>query len=461
MDFEKLSSYVERHREEYLKQLGTILEIESISADSSRKGEMVRCAEAISEMMHDAGIENVRLFETEGNPLVYGEYLHAGPGPTVLVYGHYDVQPVDPLAEWKSPPFQATVKGDDLYARGSSDDKGQLFMHLKAFEAFRKLFSDIPVNLKYIFEGEEEIGSMHLEPFIREHGDLLGADVVVISDTAMYGRDMPTICYGLRGMAYMELTVENAPIDLHSGSFGGAVENPVHVLADIISGLHDRYGRITVPHFYDDVEDVSGKERDEIARLPYSDAEFLRQSGAVAPQGEFGYSTNERLWIRPALDVNGIYGGFAGEGAKTIIPSKATAKISMRLVPKQQSAKILEFFEIYVRQIAPPTVKVSVINMHGGEPAVTRIDHPAVRAASSALEQVFGKKTYFIREGGSIPEVLTFQEALGAPVVLVGFGLPDENSHAPNEHLYLRHFFDGMKTLALLYENLALVKPLR
>ncbi len=457
MDFQKISSYVEEHRKEYLEELGTLIEIESVSADPSRKGEMVRCAEAISRMMREAGIEHVKLFETDGNPLVYGEHLHAEGGPTVLVYAHYDVQPVDPLEEWKTPPFTATVRGEDLYARGSSDDKGQLFMHLKAFEALKNLSPDVPLNLKYIFEGEEEIGSVHLEPFIREHGDLLAADVVVISDTAMYGRDIPTICYGLRGMAYLELTVENAPIDLHSGSFGGAVENPVHVLSDIIASLHDKYGRVTVPHFYDDVEEVPLKERDEIARLPYTDAEFLRQSGVVAVNGEFGYSTNERLWIRPTLDVNGIYGGFTGQGAKTIIPSKATAKISMRLVPHQESAKILNLFESHIRQIAPPTVKVSVVKMHSGEPAITPIDHPAVRAASTALEQVFGKKTYFIREGGSIPEVLTFQETLGAPVVLLGFGLPDENSHAPNEHLYLRHFFDGIKTIALVYENLALV----
>lgn len=455
MDYEKLSAYVDGNKAAYLDELAKIIRIESVSADPSKKGEMFRCAETISGAMSAAGVENVRLFETEGNPLVYGDYLHAEGKPTVLVYGHYDVQPADPLSEWETPPFELTVRGDDVCARGSSDDKGQLFMHLKAFEAFRKVGAKLPVNVKYIFEGEEEIGSIHLEPFIRAHTDLLKADVVVISDTAMYGRDMPTICYGLRGMSYLELTVENAPIDLHSGSFGGAVENPVHVLADIISHLHDRYGRITIPHFYDDVREVSNDEREEIGRLPYSDAEFLRQSGAVAPHGEFGYSTNERLWIRPTLDVNGIYGGFTEEGAKTIIPSKATAKISLRLVPDQNSQTILDLFEDYIREIAPPTVKVSVKRMHGGEPVLTPIDHPAVKAASAALAEVFGSKPYFIREGGSIPEVLTFQQALGAPVVLLGFGLPDENSHAPNEHLYLRHFFDGIKTIALLYEKLS------
>lgn len=455
MDYEKLSAYVDSRKQEYLNELSGLIRIESISADPLKKSEMVRCAEAVSGLMRSVGIENVALFETDGNPLVYGDYNHAKGEPTVLVYGHYDVQPVDPLSEWKTPPFEATVRGDDLYARGSSDDKGQLFMHIKAFEAFRKLNEEIPVNLKYIFEGEEEIGSVHLEPFIRSHGDLLAADVVVISDTAMYGRDMPTICYGLRGMAYLEISVSNSAIDLHSGSFGGAIENPVHVLADIVSRLHDRYGRVTVPHFYDDVLDVTKEEREEIARLPYSDGEFLRQSGAVAAYGEYGFSTNERLWIRPTLDVNGIFGGFTGAGAKTIIPSKATAKVSMRLVPNQSSAKILDLFESFIDQIAPPTVKVTVRKMHSGEPALTPIDHPAVKAASAALEQVFGKKPYFIREGGSIPEVLTFQETLGAPVVLLGFGLPDENSHAPNEHLYLRHFFDGIKTLAVLYEKLS------
>ena len=455
MDYNELSAYVDSRKREYLNELSGIIRIESVSADPSKKKEMVRCAESISSLMREAGIENVTLFETGGNPLIYGDYKHAEGKPTVLVYGHYDVQPVDPLSEWETPPFEATVRGDDLYARGSSDDKGQLFMHLKAFEAFRKLNEKIPVNLKYIFEGEEEIGSIHLEPFIRSHGELLKADVVVISDTAMYGRDMPTICYGLRGMAYLEIAVSNSAIDLHSGSFGGAIENPVHVLADIVSRLHDKYGRVTIPHFYDDVVDVPTEEREEIARLPYSDTEFLRQSGAVATFGEYGFSTNERLWIRPTLDVNGIYGGFTGEGAKTIIPSKATAKVSMRLVPNQSSAKILDLFEIFINQIVPPTVKVAIKKMHSGEPALTPINHPAVKAASAALERVFGRKPYFIREGGSIPEVLTFQETLGAPVVLLGFGLPDENSHAPNEHLYLRHFFDGIKTLAVLYQELS------
>ena len=455
MDYDKLSAYVDSRKQEYLNELSGLIRIESISADPSKKGEMVRCAETVSGLMRSVGIENVALFETDGNPLVYGDYNHAKGKPTVLVYGHYDVQPVDPLSEWKTPPFEATVRGDDLYARGSSDDKGQLFMHLKAFEAFGKLNEMVPVNLKYILEGEEEIGSIHLEPFIRSHRDLLKADVVVISDTAMYGRDLPAICYGLRGMAYLELSVSNSAIDLHSGSFGGAIENPVHVLADIVSQLHDRYGRVTVPHFYDDVLDVTKEEREEIARLPYSDSEFLRQSSAEATYGEYGFSTNERLWIRPTLDVNGIFGGFTGAGAKTIIPSKATAKVSMRLVPNQRSTRILDLFESFIGQIAPPTLKVAVKKMHSGEPALTPIDHPAVKAASAALERVFARKPYFIREGGSIPEVLTFQETLRTPVVLLGFGLPDENSHAPNEHLYLRHFFDGIKTLAVFYEELS------
>lgn len=405
-------------------------------------------------MMRAASVENVRLFETEGNPLVYGDYLHTPGAPTVLIYGHYDVQPIDPLSEWETPPFEPTVRGEDLYARGSTDDKGQLFIHLKAFEAYRKLFGNPPVNLKFIFEGEEEIGSVHLEPFIRSHKDLLKADTVLISDTAMYGRDSPSICYGLRGISYFEITVENAPIDLHSGSFGGAIENPVHVLTDIISKLHDKYGRITIPNFYDDVLEVRGEERQEIGRLPYDEQEFLRQTGAKAAYGEFGFTTNERLWIRPTLDVNGIFGGFTGEGAKTIIPSKATAKVSMRIVPNQKSVRVAELFESYIKEVAPPTVKVAVKKMHSGEAALTPIDHSSIKATAEALETVFGKKPFYIREGGSIPEVLTFQEALGAPVVLLGFGLPDENSHAPNEHLYLRHFFDGIKTVAVLYDKL-------
>ncbi len=455
MDYTKLFAHVDSRKQNYLEELGAILRIQSISADPSKKGEMDRCAQTVSEIMRTAGIEDVEISETDGNPLVYGDYLHAAGKPTVLVYGHYDVQPVDPVSEWETPPFEPSVRGDDLFGRGTSDDKGQLFIHLKAFEAYKKLFGNPPVNLKFIFEGEEEIGSIHLDPFVRSHKDLLKADEVVISDTAMYGRDMPSICYGLRGMAYLEMTVENSSIDLHSGSFGGAVENPVHVLCDIISSLHDKYGRVAIPHFYDDVLDVGEDERLEIGRLPYTDGEFLRQSGAAAPYGEFGYTTNERLWIRPTLDINGIYGGYTGEGAKTIIPSRATAKVSMRLVPNQKSARILDLFEGHISRIAPPTVKLSVRKMHSGEASLTPIDHPAVKAAASALEEVFGKKPFYIREGGSIPEVLTFQEALGAPVVLLGFGLPDENSHAPNEHLYLRHFFDGIKTVAVLYEKLA------
>ncbi len=455
MDYSRLFLYVDSRRENYLDELGSILKIESISSDPSKKSEMKRCSHTLSQLMKAAGIEHVEIFETEGNPLVYGDYLHSPGMPTVLVYGHYDVQPVDPLAEWETPPFEANVRGDDLYARGASDDKGQLFIHLKAFETYKTLFGNPPLNLKFIFEGEEEIGSIHLDPFIRSHRTMLKADTVIISDTAMYGRDMPSICYGLRGMAYFELTVANSSLDLHSGSFGGAVENPVHVLCDIIASLHDKYGRVAIPHFYDDVLEVSGREREEIGRLPYTDEEFLRQSGAVAPYGEFGYTTNERLWIRPTLDVNGIYGGFTGEGAKTIIPARATAKVSMRLVPNQRSADILDLLELHARQIAPPTVRVSVKKMHSGEPSLIPIDHPAIKAAAAALEVVFGKKSYYIREGGSIPEVLTFQEALEAPVILLGFGLPDENSHAPNEHLYLKHFFDGIKTVAVLYEKLA------
>ncbi len=455
MDYDKFSRYVDSRRNDFLDALGKILRIESISADPARKSDVHRCAETISEMMRSIGIENVRLNETEGNPLVYGDYIHATGRPTVLIYGHYNVQPVDPVDEWETPPFEPTVRGDDLYARGSTDDKGQLFIHIKAFETYKNLFGNPPVNLKFIFEGEEEIGSIHLDSFIKSHRDMLKTDVVLISDTAMYGRDIPSICYALRGMVYLEVTVENSSLDLHSGSFGGAIDNPVHVLADIISILHDKYGRITIPHFYDDVIEVPEDERREIGRLPYSDEEFLRQSSAVAPYGEFGYTTNERLWIRPALDVNGIYGGFTGEGAKTIIPAKASAKVSMRLVPNQKSEKIAELARSYMDEIAPPTVKLSIKNMYRSEPVLTPINHPAVRATAAALEKVFGKKPFYIREGGSIPEVLTFQETLLAPVVLLGFGLPDENSHGPNEHLYLNHFFNGIKTVGMLYDLLS------
>jgi acetylornithine deacetylase/succinyl-diaminopimelate desuccinylase-like protein len=387
--------------------------------------------------------------------VVYAEWLAAGAeAPTVLVYGHYDVQPPDPLELWDTPPFEPTIVGDDIFARGASDDKGQLYVHVKALETFKEIAGAPPVNVKCIFEGEEESGSPSLEPFIREHADLLAADVAVISDTHIVGKEQPSIVYALRGLAYGEVEVTGPDHDLHSGGYGGAVHNPIHALCTMIAGLHDEDGRITVPGFYDKVRDLSPQEREEMAKVPFEREAWLREAGVKTDWGEPAYTIVERTAARPTLDVNGIWGGYTQPGAKTVLPSEAFAKISMRLVPDQEPAEITRLLQDYLAEIAPPTVSVEVRDLHGGESAVVRRDSPAMQAAFRAYAEAFGREPIFVRGGGSIPVVATFQSTLGLETVLMGFGLPDDRLHSPNEKFHLPNFYKGIETALLFFSFL-------
>ena len=467
--------FLRERSEEHLRQLDEFLRIESVSADPNRRQEVRRAAEWIVVDLTRIGVQNARLNETPLHPIVTGEWLGAGPdAPTVLVYCHYDVQPDDPIDEWIRPPFDPRFEDDRVYARGSADDKGQLFMHLKAAEAYLRGASGtgggasgpdgtdggrLPVNLRFLFEGEEEIGSDHLDAFLEQHRDELKADVVVVSDTSFFANEVPSLGYGLRGLAYLELNVIGPSQDLHSGQFGGAVANPANVLAGMIASLHDEHGRVTIPGFYDRVRPLTDDERASIAALPFDDDAWRAEIGVPALTGEEGYSTLERLWTRPTLDVNGIWGGYSGEGAKTIIPARAGAKISCRLVPDQDYRDMTALVGEHLKRIAPPTVRVEVKPLHGGAPSLTPLDHPAVHAASRALEASFGKRPVFIRGGGSIPVVASFDRILGLKTVLLGFGLPDENAHSPNEWLSLANYRRGMDTIVRLWDELGRMKP--
>jgi acetylornithine deacetylase/succinyl-diaminopimelate desuccinylase-like protein len=447
--------FINVHREKYLEELRALLSIPSISALPAHAGDVRRCAEWCGEEMRRIGLQNVSLIETPGNPVVYGDWLGTPGSPTVLFYGHYDVQPVDPLDLWESPPFEPTIRDGEIYARGSADDKGQVFMHLKAVEAHLKQNGRLPVNMKFILEGEEEVGSVNLDDFIRAHKSELKADVVVISDSAMFERGVPSICYGLRGLVYFQIDLRGSKTDLHSGSFGGAVANPAFVLASMIAQMKDRSGRIKVPGFYDDVRPLEETERQAWAQLPFNEKKYRKDFGIPKLFGESGYTTLERTWARPTLEVNGLLSGFTGEGAKTVLPAVAMAKISMRLVPNQDPNKIAELFEAYVRKVAPKTMELQITRMHGGKPWMTEFHNVFVQAAGRAIERGFGRKPIFTREGGSIPVVSTFQEELGLPSVLFGVGLPDENAHAPNEKLDVSNFHNGIIASAYLYEEIA------
>jgi acetylornithine deacetylase/succinyl-diaminopimelate desuccinylase-like protein len=447
--------FINVNRDRYVDELKQYLAIPSISALPQHAGDVRRAAEWTADALRAAGMQNVKLFETEGNPIVYGDWLQAPGKPTILFYGHYDVQPVDPVDLWTSPPFEATVRDGELYARGAADDKGQVFMHIKAVEAFLKQAGSLPVNMKFFIEGEEEVGSAHLDDFVRAHKQELGADVVVISDSPMFDRGVPSICYGLRGLAYFQIDLRGTKSDLHSGSFGGAVANPAFVLTQMIAQMKDRSGRIKVPGFYDDVLPLSDAEREQFKRLPFNEKRFRKELGAPKLVGETGYTTMERVWGRPTLEVNGLLSGFTGDGAKTVIPAVAMAKISMRLVPDQDPEKIAQQFEEYVWKIAPKSVELKFTRMHGGKPWMTSFDNAFVQAAGRAIERGFGKTPVFTREGGSIPVVSTFQQELGLPSVLFGVGLPDENAHAPNEKLDLGNFYNGIIASAYFYQELA------
>ncbi len=442
-------------RMRYLDQLVELLRIPSISTLSEHREDIRRAAEWLAAEMRRIGLERAEVMLTAGHPVVYGEWLGAGTdAPTVLVYGHYDVQPADPLDLWDSPPFEPQVRDGELYARGASDDKGQAFVHLKAVESVLAANGALPVNIKFILEGEEEIGSPSLEIFVLEHADLLAADSVLISDGRILRPDQPSIVYGLRGMAYMEVRVKGPKRDLHSGVYGGSVHNPAQVVAEIIAALHDSNGTITIPGFYDKVRPLSDMERAALAEVPYTLEQWQAETGLDEPWGEREYTLLERVSCRPTCEVNGMWGGFQGEGGKTIIPAEAGAKISMRLVPDQDPQEIARLFTEYVQALAGSQVRLEVTQFVGAWWALTPIDSPEMQAASAAYEATWGVKPVFTREGGSIPIVATFQKELGTPVVLMGFGL-DDNIHSPNEHFRLDHFYKGIDTAIHYYYALA------
>ena len=451
--------FINSNRDRYVDELKTFLAIPSISALPQHRGDVRRCSEWTAEELRRIGLENVRLIETPGYPVVYGDWLGAPGAPTILFYGHYDVQPVDPLDLWESPPFEAAVREGEIYARGAADDKGQIFMHFKAVEAVMKQVGRLPVNIKFILEGEEEVGSAHLDDFVREHKDQLAADVVVISDSPMFDRGVPSICYGLRGLVYFQIDLRGTKTDLHSGSFGGAVANPAFVLAQLLAQMKDRRGHVKIPGFYDEVRPLKEEERAEFKRLPFNEKRYRQDLGAPKLFGERDYTTLERVWARPTFEVNGLLSGFTAEGAKTVIPAVAMAKLSMRLVPDQDPDQVALLFEAYLKKVTPKTVELKITRMHGGKPWMTDFDNRFVQAAGRAIERAFGQRPVFNREGGSIPVVSTFQEVLGLPSVLFGVGLPDENAHAPNEKLDLGNFHNGILASTFLYEEIGRANP--
>jgi acetylornithine deacetylase/succinyl-diaminopimelate desuccinylase-like protein len=446
--------YIEQNKDRFLAELFDLLRIPSISADSAYKGDVRKTAEYTAQKLREAGADNVTLEETAGNPIVYGEKIIDPSKPTILVYGHYDVQPSVPDELWNTPPFEPTIKNGNIYARGACDDKGQFYMHAKAFETMMKT-DTLYCNVKFMIEGEEEVGSTNLGPFVRANAEKLAADVVLISDTGMIANDIPSIDTGLRGLSYVEVEVTGPNIDLHSGTYGGGVANPINVLCDMISSLHDENRHITIPGFYDAVELVSEEDRAAMAKTPFSLEEYKKELDVNDVLGEKGYSTIERTGIRPTLDVNGIWGGYIGEGAKTVLPSKAYAKISMRLVPNQKSGNITALFQKHFESIAPKSVKVKVTPHHGGEAAITPTDSKAFRAASKAMLKTFGKQPIPTRGGGSIPIVALFEEALGLKTVLFGFGLDSDAIHSPNEKYGLFNFYKGIETIPYFYEYFA------
>lgn len=448
--------YARSHQERFLEELKAFLRIPSISTQAEHRPDMIRAAVWLRDQLLATGFPRAEVMPTRGHPIVYAEWLAAGPDkPTVLIYGHYDVQPPEPFDLWRTPPFEPTVAGDSLFARGASDDKGQLYVHVKALEAFQQTTGAPPVNIKMIIEGEEEIGSPCLAPFIREHRDLLRADVALISDSHILGKDLPTIVYALRGMAYVEVEVTGPAGDLHSGIYGGAVHNPINALCAMIAKLQDENGRILIPGFYDKVRDLEPEERAELAKVPFDREVWLAEAGVTRDWGEPMYTIIERTTARPTLDVNGIWGGYIQPGAKTVLPSKAFAKISMRLVPDQNHEEISCLIADYFQMIAPPTVTVEVRDLHGGEGAMVRRDSPAMDAAFRAYTAAFGREPIFMREGGSIPVVATFQKVLGIDTILMGFGLPDDNLHAPNEKLSVSNFHRGVQTSLHFLTHLA------
>lgn len=453
-DMDKVNAYIAEHKDRFLSELSDLLRIPSISAEAGHGPDMRRCAEWLAASLRKAGADRAEVMPTAGNPVVYAEKIVDPTAKTVLVYGHYDVMPVEPLDEWRTEPFEPVVKDGRIWCRGADDDKGQLFMHAKAFETLCAT-GTLPCNVKFMLEGEEEIGSGALYRFCEEHRDLLHADVILVSDTSMISMEIPSITVGLRGLAYMEVEVTGPDKDLHSGLFGGAVANPANVLARLIASLTDDKGRVTIPGFYDDVRELSDEERRAFNEAPFDLAAYKRSLSIGDVAGEEGYTTLERTGIRPTLDVNGIWSGHTGEGTKTIIPSKAWAKISMRLVPNQDYRKIARLFERHFRAIAPPSVRVEVRTLHGGMPYLSPTDMPAYRAAERAVEERFGRKPLPFFSGGSIPVISGFEEILGIKSLLLGFGLAQDAIHSPNENYGLDQFFTGIETIILFYKYFA------
>jgi acetylornithine deacetylase/succinyl-diaminopimelate desuccinylase-like protein len=454
---ENVNKYIEDNKDRFIEELIELLKIPSISADSSYKEEVIRAAEAVRKTLEQAGADNAELCPTEGFPVVYGEKIIDPAKPTVLVYGHYDVQPADPLDLWDSPPFEPVIKEGKIYARGAADDKGQVYMHVKAFELMMKT-DQLPCNIKFIIEGEEEVGSVSLEGFIKANKEKLKADIILISDTSMLSLENPSITTGLKGLSYLEVEVTGPNRDLHSGVYGGAVANPINVLCEMIASLKDENNHITIPGFYDKVLEASEEERALMAKTPFDLNEYKEKLGIKEVHGEKGYSTIERTGIRPTLDVNGIWGGYIGEGAKTVLPSKAYAKISMRLVPNQSDKEITQLFENHFKSIAPDAVTVKVKPHHGGEPYVTPINIPEYQAASEAIERAFGKQPVPVRAGGSIPIVALFEKELGLKSILLGFGLDTDAIHSPNEHFGIDNFLKGIETISYFYRSYADIK---
>jgi len=447
--------YIQKHQDTFKEELFDLLRIPSISADPNHKKDVRRAAEFVAGQLEKIGMNNVSIEETDGHPIVLAEHLEAGPDkPTVLVYGHYDVQPPDPLDEWKSPPFEPTVRDGKIYARGASDDKGQSYTHIKAIESFLKTGTELPVNVKFIIEGEEEIGSPSLVPFLAANKDRLSCDMVLVSDTAMFAKDQPSITYGLRGLMYLEVEVVGPNRDLHSGVYGGGVQNPVNALCEMIAKLKDENGVIQVQGFYDKVRPLSDQEREAYAALPFDQDVYNKTLDIDEEFGEEGYSTLERVSGRPSLDVNGIWGGYQGEGAKTVLPAKAFAKLSARLVPDQEPKEIYKQIESYLHEVTPPGVRVTVKEHHGGHPVLVDLNFYGLKAAAAAFKEVYGKDVLFAREGGSIPIVADFAKTLNATTILMGLGLNSDSIHSPNEHFHLKDFERGMKSSARFFELL-------
>jgi acetylornithine deacetylase/succinyl-diaminopimelate desuccinylase-like protein len=452
---EKVLAQIRERHGGYVQELADFLAIPSVSTDPARAGDVRRCAEYCRDRLSELGFPDSEMLETDGHPIVLAQWLEAPSAPTVLFYGHYDVQPVDPVDLWTTPPFEATVRDGRIFARGSADDKGQVFAHWKAWEAHFAAHGRLPCNVKVLLEGEEEIGSEHLEPFIGKNADRLAADVVMISDSPMFASGVPSLCYGLRGMCYMEIHVRGARSDLHSGSFGGAVANPALALAEILATLEDHERHVAIEGFYDHVLPLTDEERAEFRKLPFDENAYRRELDVPELVGEAGFTTLERVWARPTLDVNGLVSGFTGEGAKTVLPARAMAKVSMRLVPDQDPETVADLFRRHVESVTPPGVTVEVRKLHGARPYLAPIDHPANQAARRALSLAFGGETVMTREGGTIPVTTTFQERLGVASVMMGFGTPDENAHAPDENLVLENFHGGIVAAAHFYDEFA------